>query len=47
MLDHTDVLRLLAINGVAATEVEYLGACDDLDAKSLALVRLAASIASP
>ena len=45
MLDHTDVLRLLAINGVAATEVESLGACDDLDAKSLALVRLAALIA--
>ena len=44
-LDHTDVLRLLAINGAGATEVESLGTCDDLDAKSLALVRLAALIA--
>jgi 4-carboxymuconolactone decarboxylase len=44
-MDHTDVLRLLAINGAGATEVESLGCRDDLDAKSLALVRLAALIA--
>ncbi len=39
------MLRLLAINGAGATGVDSLGTCDELDAKSLALVRLAALIA--
>ena len=44
-LDHKDVLRLLAISGPGTSEVESLGTGDDLDARSLALVRLGALIA--
>ena len=43
-VDHTEVLRLLTIDGAGAQAVG-LGGTHDLDAKSQALVRLAALIA--
>lgn len=43
-MDHTEVLRLLTIDGAGAQAVG-LGGTHDLDAKSQALVRLAALIA--
>ena len=43
-MDHTEVLRLLAINGEGASAIG-LGGTDDLDDKSQALIRLAALIA--
>jgi 4-carboxymuconolactone decarboxylase len=44
-VDHTDVLRRLAIGGAGTTDAETLRAFRVLDTKSLALVRLAALIA--
>jgi 4-carboxymuconolactone decarboxylase len=44
-VDHTEVLRLLAISGAGTAEVGPLGPPDALDPKTLALARLAALVA--